>query len=63
MFCGGNCVLPTDLSASSISFFYPSVGAKGKSGNAPNAGHNLFQHLGAQAFFGDVIEFVKAIGL
>lgn len=55
--------MPADQSALGLTFFYPNVGAKGKSGNAPNAGHNLFQHLGAQAFYKTVIEFVKANGL
>lgn len=63
VFCGGNCAVPTDLNAGALSFFYPAVGAKGKSGQEPNAGHNLFQHIGAPKFYADVIDFFKSNGL
>lgn len=63
VFCGGNCALPMDQNAAALSFFYPAVGLKGKSGQESNAGHNLFQHIGAPKFYADVINFFKSNGL
>ncbi|KAF2641481.1 alpha/beta-hydrolase [Massarina eburnea CBS 473.64] len=59
VFCGGNCSQPVDQNAAALAFFYPAVGAKGKSGQEPNAGHNLFLHTGATGFYANVINWVN----
>lgn len=59
VFCGGDCSSPVDENAAALALLYPAVGAKGKAGQVPDAGHNVFLHHGAPAMFADVISFFR----
>ncbi|TFB00209.1 hypothetical protein CCMA1212_007957 [Trichoderma ghanense] len=63
VFCGGNCLYPTDQSEVALSTFYPAASKGSQTYIAAGAGHCIAAHESGPDSFNEMIQFLQANGL
>lgn len=63
IFCGGDCMFPTDQSAAVQPAFYPNAAPGSTHFIVPGAGHIINAHYGAKASWEHQLEFLRTNGL
>lgn len=63
VFCGGNCLYPTDQNKAVLEIFYPSAAAGSQTYIAAGAGHSIAAHRSGPDSFKQMIGFLQANGL
>lgn len=63
VFCGGDCLFPTDQNQAVITIFYPAASNGSQTYIAAGAGHAIAAHNSGPASFQQMIEFLQANGL
>ncbi|KAF7531224.1 hypothetical protein G7054_g9079 [Neopestalotiopsis clavispora] len=63
VFCGGDCLYPTDQNLLVLSTFYPAASAKSQTYIAAGSGHAIAAHKSGPASFQQMIKFLQANGL
>lgn len=63
VFCGGNCLYPTDQNKAVLEIFYPSAAAGSQTYIAAGAGHSIAAHKTGPDSFKQMIGFLRANGL
>ncbi|KAI1170440.1 Alpha/Beta hydrolase protein [Nemania sp. FL0916] len=59
VFCGGNCLSPTDQSAAVLSVFYPAASNGSQTYTATGAGHCIAAHKSGPDSFKQMIQFLQ----
>ncbi|KAI6088322.1 alpha/beta-hydrolase [Hypoxylon rubiginosum] len=59
VFCGGNCVQPTDQNAAALSMFYPAAAEGSRTYIAAGAGHAIAAHKSGPDSFKHMIQFLQ----
>ncbi|KAJ3578921.1 hypothetical protein NPX13_g1640 [Xylaria arbuscula] len=62
VFCGGNCLYPTDQNAETLSTFYPAASDGSQTYIAAGAGHAIAAHKSGPDSFEHMIQFLQANG-
>ena len=62
VFCGGNCLYPTDQNAATLSTFYPAASRGSQTYIAAGAGHSIAAHRSGPDSFEHMIQFLEANG-
>lgn len=60
VFCGGNCLVPTDQNALTMSTFYPAAAKGSQTYIAEGAGHAIAAHKSGPDSFKKMIQFLQA---
>lgn len=60
VFCGGNCLYPTDQNKVTLSVFYPAASNGSQTYIATGSGHSIAAHKSGPDSFKHMIEFLKA---
>ncbi|OTA98104.1 hypothetical protein M426DRAFT_70424 [Hypoxylon sp. CI-4A] len=63
VFCGGNCLYPTDQNAAALSIFYPAASKGSQTYIAMGAGHAIAVHKSGPDSFKHMIQFLLDNGL
>ncbi|KAL6873065.1 alpha/beta-hydrolase [Trichoderma novae-zelandiae] len=63
VFCGGNCLYPTDQNVVTLSTFYPAASNGSQTYIAAGAGHAIAAHKSGPHSFHEMIKFLQANGL
>lgn len=63
VFCGGNCLYPTDENKAVLAVFYPAASSGSQTYIATGAGHSIAAHKSGPDSFAHMIGFLKANGL
>ncbi|GAP88718.1 putative alpha beta-hydrolase [Rosellinia necatrix] len=60
VFCGGNCLYPTDQNAATLSVLYPAASSGSQTYIAAGAGHSIAAHKTGPDSFKHMIQFLRA---
>ncbi|KAI1118444.1 Alpha/Beta hydrolase protein [Nemania sp. NC0429] len=60
VFCGGDCLVPTDLNKEALSLFYPAASKGSQTYIAEGAGHCIAPHKSGPDSFKHMIQFLQA---
>lgn len=63
VFCGGNCLYPTDQNKAVLAVFYPAASSGSQTYIAAGAGHSIAAHKSGPESFAHMIGFLQANGL
>ncbi|KAI1744793.1 Alpha/Beta hydrolase protein [Xylaria scruposa] len=63
VFCGGNCLYPTDQNTVTLSTFYPAAPSGSQTYIAAGAGHSIAAHKSGPDSFKQMIQFLQANSL
>ncbi|KAG6355344.1 hypothetical protein INS49_003305 [Diaporthe citri] len=63
VFCGGNCLYPTDQNAAVLAVFYPAASSGCRTYIAAGAGHSIAAHKSGPDSFAHMVGFLQANGL
>lgn len=63
VFCGGNCLYPTDQNSAALSIFYPAASEGSQTYIAAGAGHSVAAHKSGPDSFKHMIQFLQDNGL
>ncbi|OTA97026.1 hypothetical protein M434DRAFT_392208 [Hypoxylon sp. CO27-5] len=63
VFCGGNCLYPTDQNSAVLSVFYPAASKGSQTYIATGAGHSIAAHRSGPDSFKHMVQFLQANGL
>ncbi|KAJ4412499.1 hypothetical protein N0V82_008769 [Gnomoniopsis sp. IMI 355080] len=63
VFCGGNCIYPTDQNSAVLSFFYPAASSGSQTYIARGSGHAIAAHKTGPDSFKQIIQFLQASSL
>lgn len=63
VFCGGNCLYPTDQNAAALSTFYPAASSGSQTYIAKGAGHSIAAHKTGPDSFEHMVQFLQKNGL
>ncbi|PTB66987.1 alpha/beta-hydrolase [Trichoderma citrinoviride] len=63
VFCGGNCLYPTDQDVVALETFYPAAAKGSQTYIAAGAGHAIAAHKSGPDSFKEMIQFLQANGL
>lgn len=63
VFCGGNCLYPTDQNKAVLAVFYPAASSGSQTYIAAGAGHSIAAHKSGPDSFAHMIGFLQANGL
>lgn len=63
VFCGGNCLYPTDQNEAVLAIFYPAASSGSQTYMAAGAGHSIAAHKSGPDSFTQMINFLQANGL
>ncbi|KAI2625761.1 alpha/beta-hydrolase [Hypoxylon sp. NC1633] len=59
VFCGGNCLYPTDQNSAALSIFYPAASEGSQTYIAAGAGHSIAAHKSGPDSFKHMIQFLR----
>lgn len=63
VFCGGNCLYPTDQNKAVLAVFYPTASSGSQAYISAGAGHSIAAHKSGPDSFAHMISFLQANGL
>ncbi|KAL2289261.1 hypothetical protein FJTKL_02278 [Diaporthe vaccinii] len=63
VFCGGNCLYPTDQNKAVLAVFYPAASGRSQTYIAAGAGHSIAAHKSGPDSFAHMVGFLQANGL
>lgn len=63
VFCGGNCLYPTDQNKAVLAVFYPAAATGSQTYMARGAGHSIAAHKSGPNSFAQMVSFLQANGL
>ncbi|KAI3328224.1 hypothetical protein F4824DRAFT_518020 [Ustulina deusta] len=63
VFCGGNCLYPTDQNTATLSIFYPAASCGSQTYIVAGAGHSIAAHKSGPDSFKQMIQFLQANSL
>ncbi|KAI1146368.1 Alpha/Beta hydrolase protein [Nemania diffusa] len=63
VFCGGNCLYPTDQNTAVLSVFYPAASSGSQTYIAEGSGHSIAAHTSGPDSFKQMIQFLQANSL
>lgn len=63
VFCGGNCLYPTDQNEAVLAVFYPAASSGSQTYIAAGAGHSIAAHKSGPDSFAQMIKFLQDNGL
>ncbi|KAJ2966004.1 hypothetical protein NUW58_g10775 [Xylaria curta] len=63
VFCGGDCLYPTDQNVVTLSAFYPAASRGSQTYIAMGAGHSIAAHKSGPDSFKQMIQFLRANNL